>query len=60
MVEALDMAIYAKYRAGDQIYKRLDNPLQNLLGAPNEDDPTSLNLVESQSIHIFSHPPSIL
>lgn len=47
VVEALNMAMYAKFRAADTIFPRKGTPLQNYLGAPDEDDPTSLGLVQS-------------
>lgn len=50
MVDALNMAIYAKYRAAASEGTRYGTSLQNFLGAPNEDDATSLNLVQSQLI----------
>lgn len=47
MFEALDMAMYAKYRAADENFPRKGTSLQNFLGAIDEDDPKTLYLVQS-------------
>lgn len=47
MVEALDIAMHAKYRAADETFPRKGTSLQNFLGAIDEDDPTTLNLIQS-------------
>lgn len=47
MAEALDIAMYSKYRAQDTDKPRLGNPLQNYLGASSENDEAVLSLVES-------------
>lgn len=51
MTTALNLAIYAKMRAADTL-PRQGTSMVDLLGAPNENDPTNLQLVECKLLSI--------